>query len=113
MEFETIGGIQYKVGSPEHVQALRQRADADKSRADAKVTAEKTRADKAEGERDEAQTRVKVLAEEMGQEVRMDDVRLYAGEGKLTPHDVIAAVNVLLARRARTALPDHKEEGNG
>jgi len=55
VEHETINGIQYKVGSPEHIQALRQRADSEKSRADAaeaKVTTEKARADKAEGERD-------------------------------------------------------------
>lgn len=55
MEFETIDGISFKVGSPEHIQALRKGrqdavARADSAEASAKV--EKSRADKAEGERD-------------------------------------------------------------
>lgn len=52
---ETINGITYKVGTPEHIQALRKSRDdaaaqvlAEKTRADS----EKSRADKAEGERD-------------------------------------------------------------
>lgn len=62
VETEIIGGIEYKVGSSEHTQALRKsrkdaedRAASEKTRADAAESAvktEKTRADAAEGERD-------------------------------------------------------------
>lgn len=55
MEFETIDGIQYKVGSTEHIQALRKDRDSHKGRADSlqvKVSEETSRADAAEGKYD-------------------------------------------------------------
>lgn len=57
METETIDGIQYKVGSTEHIQALKKARDVATGRADAaevSLKAETARADKAEGERDAA-----------------------------------------------------------
>lgn len=68
MEYETIDGISYKVGSSEHLQALRKSRTDAQSRADASAVdtaKEKTRADKAEGERDTAKAAVKTTQDAM------------------------------------------------
>ncbi len=59
LETEVLDGITYKVGSSEHIQALRKIAQDAKGRADSlaeSLATEKARADKAEGERDAARS---------------------------------------------------------
>jgi len=44
--------------------------------------------------------------------ITMSDIRLCAGEGKLTAHTVLDAANAVLRQRARALPPDHIGDAN-